>query len=1011
MSESRSPVRPLPEGGRRTRAPFLVFLGLLVPLLVLGVGPVLGQALPAPQAAFVAPPSSHSVAAPPPEQRGASLSSSGRSTSAASARPAFTPTGILWANDSLLGAFPGEQASSAASEPGTDLALLFGGANRAGGLAPSNATYVLWYDNQTEHRVITPAALTARSGASLAWDAGASPPRFVLFGGETTGPTYLNDTWWFWPQNLSWENACPATCHAPSPEWGAVMVGDSGADLLVLYGGANYLHNALASTWAYTTASGWTNVSSATAPPALLQPCAAEQSGPGGLLLFGGAGASGALSNETWQLTWSSYSWSMVPAQASPTGRSGCALAPAAAGNGYVLYGGINATTYYSDAWTFNTTSLRWEDLGAQLAGPRAYPSLVDWVAQGVDALWLYGGASNSGGIASSSSFVGTFLPAAPPSLGAPVIPEPQVGAPWSVTVEASATGGLSIVQVNLSVQYPGGGSIRGDDLSLLNGTPQDGNWTATLPAPSRSGTLTWTLSALDSLGGSSSQVGDTPIGEAQGLLQGFVYGLVSLSGHPQAAPIAGADVFVNGTGAGNSSVLRTGSDGGFSLPLLAGTYQIAATAAGFASEANHTVIAWGNTSAFDFLLPSVATTSSSQVNFLGNVTVSDTSPIEYLNGTEIWVNGSSNGLRYPESLTSPNGIYQFDLQPNATYAATFLLPRYAVATFTFTLTWGEVVYHNVQLVPNNPADELVVDLSLSSDTPVTGSTLTVNVTVVTGAKVPVSSGSVELALTRPGIDIIEIQPQPLSPQGTLSASFPTPSHLTANTSYSLVAYVSATSFPEVRTNVSLTITPVPPPPLTTSGGPSPTPWTTYAALGALGAAVALLVGFILYTRNPSRVEEIFLIYKGGKLVWHASRTARADLEPEVVTGMLQAVQGFVERSFSPEGGHLNVLDFANMKLHIVRGDRLTAAALLSGRNPKETVREVSVALQDMEHAWQANLADWDGTTASLPHLRNYVDALLNGYYYRHTQLKVAAGVPAPPEGAEKAVPPPPPSR
>jgi hypothetical protein len=1036
------------------------------------------------------------AAAPGEASRGAVTSPSDRGAQVdGGTGPSAHPTGVLWSPNPILSSVMGRQGAAVASETGSDLVLVFGGSNSSVDGLPLSSTYVVWLDNETVHQVPTPAGLQARAEASLAWDGSLGIPRFVLFGGQGSAGNVFRDTWWFFPENFTWVQVCgpvpfPSPCAVPS-SWGSSFQAEPGTNLLTLFGGQSggvplYLKD----TWTYAVGSGWTNVTSGTSPPALFEACSTVLDvGGGEMLLFGGELADGTYSNQTWELTWSSLIWTMVPPTPYwPLGREACALADTSPGPSALLCGGLNGTTVYNDAWDFDASSSTWVHLGPQVPGPLAYASMINWTARGEDSLWVYGG-SNGTEQGLSEAWVGALLPLPGPTLGVPTLtPSPPViGVPFNVSATALAPGALSVTQVNISVDYPGGGITRGALLSRYNGTPAWGNWSILLPGPTSPGTLSWTVVALDTSGATAVQGGSTTVapvpGTLQGFvygetvvggrptvgpiagakvyangstmsnttslvtgssgeytfslpagrydvsafaptylpqnatasvdwgtttsldltlpliqapvgeLQGFVYGLASVAGHAEVTPLVGASLVITGTGPGNVTHTTTASDGGYAVALPVGDYQVNVSVSGYASGSNRSTVQRAETTSLDFWLPSLSVQSG--IDLEGNVTIAGTSPPEDLIGVLVVANTSTHGLQYT-GLTNDNGTYAFSLEPGEDYNVTFSVGGYHPVYWNFSYAvGGYLIYHDVNMSADNPAFELFATLTASSGSPVSGTQVTATVTVTNGDLVAQSDGSVVLTLVGPGGSprITETSNDtggiaaPLNHSGDLQEIFVAPSGITTPTVYTLHAIVSALGFSnKVTTQVELIISPVPPAPLPPTS--SATSWTTIAIIAILVAVVTVLASFLVSRRNPPRVEEIFLVYKGGKLVWHASRTARADLEPEVVTGMLEAIEGFVQKSFTPEGGHLHVLEFANMKLHIVRGERLTAAALIGGRRPQETVRQVQVALIDMEKAWKAALEDWDGTSTSLPHIRAYVEALLNGYYYGHNHLK-----------------------
>ncbi len=124
-------------------------------------------------------------------------------------------------------------------------------------------------------------------------------------------------------------------------------------------------------------------------------------------------------------------------------------------------------------------------------------------------------------------------------------------------------------------------------------------------------------------------------------------------------------------------------------------------------------------------------------------------------------------------------------------------------------------------------------------------------------------------------------------------------------------------------------------------------------------------------------IEEVFLIYKDGRLVCHNSRRLKPDLDKDVLTGMLTAVQSFVKDSFSEESGHLNELKYGNMKILMENGPRVNLAVVLSGVEPPNLRLNMKDLLKVVHEKFQAILDDWDGDLATVRDLKKIIGNLI----------------------------------
>ncbi|MBM4247870.1 MAG: hypothetical protein FJ149_00195 [Euryarchaeota archaeon] len=124
-------------------------------------------------------------------------------------------------------------------------------------------------------------------------------------------------------------------------------------------------------------------------------------------------------------------------------------------------------------------------------------------------------------------------------------------------------------------------------------------------------------------------------------------------------------------------------------------------------------------------------------------------------------------------------------------------------------------------------------------------------------------------------------------------------------------------------------------------------------------------------------IEEVFLIYKDGRLIVHNTRRLKPDMDKDVLTGMLTAVQNFVKDSFSEESGHLNELKYGNLKILMENGPRANLAVVLSGVEPPTLRHNMRTLLSGIHDRYMHILDDWDGDTGTLRVLKRHVGMLI----------------------------------
>ena len=136
-------------------------------------------------------------------------------------------------------------------------------------------------------------------------------------------------------------------------------------------------------------------------------------------------------------------------------------------------------------------------------------------------------------------------------------------------------------------------------------------------------------------------------------------------------------------------------------------------------------------------------------------------------------------------------------------------------------------------------------------------------------------------------------------------------------------------------------------------------------------------LGFAHAPSSP-KVEEVFLLTKGGILVAHLSRKMIHPTDRDVLAAMFTVVQEFVRDSFHDKGGSLEVMQLANFSVRLVRGGHTTLAIVFQGSLDDRFLSHAEGALEAFEEGNEAALDPWDGKTDSLKNLDQLIEEMLN---------------------------------
>jgi len=114
--------------------------------------------------------------------------------------------------------------------------------------------------------------------------------------------------------------------------------------------------------------------------------------------------------------------------------------------------------------------------------------------------------------------------------------------------------------------------------------------------------------------------------------------------------------------------------------------------------------------------------------------------------------------------------------------------------------------------------------------------------------------------------------------------------------------------------------------------------------------------------KGDAIIEDVFLIYEDGRLIAHNTRRLKPNMDDEILTGMLTAVQDFVKDSLkSEEKGMLDEMKFGNMRIFIESGIHVKLAVVTSG-TPSENLRpKMREVLRKIHNRFGSRLEKWDG--------------------------------------------------
>jgi hypothetical protein len=127
----------------------------------------------------------------------------------------------------------------------------------------------------------------------------------------------------------------------------------------------------------------------------------------------------------------------------------------------------------------------------------------------------------------------------------------------------------------------------------------------------------------------------------------------------------------------------------------------------------------------------------------------------------------------------------------------------------------------------------------------------------------------------------------------------------------------------------------------------------------------------------PAIIEDVFLIYRDGRLIHHDTRRLRPEVDDQMLGGMFTAIQEFIGQSFPSEDGSKGIIKeimYEDSKIILEHGQYVYLAVV--SREIKDTAalhKRMSKLVKAIEVRCNEPLSDWDGTTDSVSEAKRMV--------------------------------------
>ncbi len=134
-------------------------------------------------------------------------------------------------------------------------------------------------------------------------------------------------------------------------------------------------------------------------------------------------------------------------------------------------------------------------------------------------------------------------------------------------------------------------------------------------------------------------------------------------------------------------------------------------------------------------------------------------------------------------------------------------------------------------------------------------------------------------------------------------------------------------------------------------------------------------------TDMGSSIDEILVINRDGMLMDHYARTQSSEIDKDVLSGMLTAVQSFVKDSFGSMNTTLKRLEMQDFTVLIEPGKHISVVGITRDKDNRELNDHLLRMMREVDSEMAEKFEAWDGDMESIRDIDKYIQKLLEGGY------------------------------
>ena len=146
------------------------------------------------------------------------------------------------------------------------------------------------------------------------------------------------------------------------------------------------------------------------------------------------------------------------------------------------------------------------------------------------------------------------------------------------------------------------------------------------------------------------------------------------------------------------------------------------------------------------------------------------------------------------------------------------------------------------------------------------------------------------------------------------------------------------------------------------------------------GIGLTLLSFLVMRSKGePAKVEEVFTVYKDGRLIKHVSGKDGEHPDNDIFTGMMTAAQEFIKDSFaSRDSSGLKKIELGEKRIIFERGEHIYMALVYTGDADKKMKENINTTIDVIESKYKKILTKWKGDTGRLQGIEELIIPLLD---------------------------------